>query len=551
MNRIATASLCLAFALLTFFQFPGHTWLQQDTQIYVPILEHLRDPAVLRNDILVQQPHLAYTLYDEFALGVRKITGLGFGAILQAQQIVTRALGFWGLLLLAESFGLALGGAITVAAICSLGGSGRRSLGADGGVRANAARLRDPAADAGYGAGGAGAVSATGIAAAVAFLYHPPTALPFWGIWIVLCLLPGKWSCGRRQALVPFGIAAAILRASAQAQPETQTFVTHLSAANETLQRMRASYVYVSTWPWETIAHHVLLFAVLLAAAWRVRNAFSVDTKAFLIGLPAVGLLTMPLSWLLLEQWKWGVVPQVQPMRMLLFITIAMIFLCAVAGLRTERKAEAGVWFALAFLLPLQPLVTGPFAWGRIALALVLGGAAAMAGRWIPTVAVAAFFAVPWVGGGGELSQVADAGAGAGYRMGARPYAARRGVPICRYASGPGRRGPARGGAACRVRGLEGGGQVNYLSDFGEDWWFRWQQTLARKFSPADLARYRALGVRYVVLRKEHRTLMRQSTKHPLRGIRTQELIRLNAGHATTDTRWPASHSSTGRASDR
>src|ERR1019366_8508439 len=29
----------------------GHTWLQQDSQIYVPILEHLRDPAVLRNDI--------------------------------------------------------------------------------------------------------------------------------------------------------------------------------------------------------------------------------------------------------------------------------------------------------------------------------------------------------------------------------------------------------------------------------------------------------------------------------------------------------------------
>ena len=27
-----------ALALLTFFQFPGHTWLQQDTQIYAPVL---------------------------------------------------------------------------------------------------------------------------------------------------------------------------------------------------------------------------------------------------------------------------------------------------------------------------------------------------------------------------------------------------------------------------------------------------------------------------------------------------------------------------------
>src|SRR6266478_2033957 len=112
MKSFATASLCLAFALLTFFQFPGHTWLQQDTQIYAPILEHLRDPAVLRNDILVRQPHVAYTLYDEVALSLRAVTGLGFREVLAAQQIVTRALGVWGLLLLAESLGLGWGGSI-------------------------------------------------------------------------------------------------------------------------------------------------------------------------------------------------------------------------------------------------------------------------------------------------------------------------------------------------------------------------------------------------------------------------------------------------------
>src|SRR5437763_12034732 len=98
MKRIGTAALCLAFAILTFFQFPGHTWLQQDTQIYVPILEHLRDPSVLRSDILVQRPHVAFTLYDETALGLRALVargvpGAGFREVLAAQQIVTRALG--------------------------------------------------------------------------------------------------------------------------------------------------------------------------------------------------------------------------------------------------------------------------------------------------------------------------------------------------------------------------------------------------------------------------------------------------------------------------
>src|SRR5512140_1909179 len=103
MKPTATAAACVALALLTFFQFPGHTWLQQDTQIYAPILEHLRDPSVLRNDILVEQPHVAYTLYDEVAIGLRRVTGLGFEPVLAAQQIATRALGVWGLLLLAEA----------------------------------------------------------------------------------------------------------------------------------------------------------------------------------------------------------------------------------------------------------------------------------------------------------------------------------------------------------------------------------------------------------------------------------------------------------------
>src|SRR5437879_783361 len=121
MKPIATATLCLAFALLTFFQFPGHTWLQQDTQIYAPILEHLRDPGVLRNEIVVQQPHLAYSLYDEVALGLRAASGLRFRELLAAQQIATRALGVWGLLLLAQALGLGWGESVAVAAICSLG----------------------------------------------------------------------------------------------------------------------------------------------------------------------------------------------------------------------------------------------------------------------------------------------------------------------------------------------------------------------------------------------------------------------------------------------
>ena len=44
----------------------------------------------------------------------------------------------------------------------------------------------------------------------------------------------------------------------------------------------------------------------------------------------------------------------------------------------------------------------------------------------------------------------------------------------------------------------KGGGQVNYLKDLGEQWWFRWRQT--RTFQPTDLAQFTASGISYVVL---------------------------------------------------
>jgi hypothetical protein len=38
MKRPWVAAAVAALALATFFWFPGHTWLHQDTQIYIPIL---------------------------------------------------------------------------------------------------------------------------------------------------------------------------------------------------------------------------------------------------------------------------------------------------------------------------------------------------------------------------------------------------------------------------------------------------------------------------------------------------------------------------------
>src|SRR3954468_20579992 len=90
----------IAIALLTavsFWWFPGHTILQSDTQIYIPILQHLEDPSVLAKDAMAVRPHVAFTIFDEVALACRRLTHLSFEQILLGQQLLLRGLGILGL----------------------------------------------------------------------------------------------------------------------------------------------------------------------------------------------------------------------------------------------------------------------------------------------------------------------------------------------------------------------------------------------------------------------------------------------------------------------
>ena len=507
MKPLATSAFCIALALVTFFQFPGHTLLQQDTQIYVPILEHLRDPSVLRNDILVQSPHVAFTLYDEAALALRAITRAGFREVLAAQQVITRALGIWGLLMMAGALGLSFAPAMLVAAICSLGAAIAGPAVLTFEYEPTPRAFAVPLVLCAMGLASQRRHLAAGVAAGVAFLYHPPTALPFWGVYGLFVLWPHKDRRARMAALVPMAGAVTILLVAARAQAasgEAQNLFARLDSSQEFLQRLRSSYTWISLWPEATLGHHLLLLGIAAAAFVRLRQSMPAELRALWLGLAAVGVASMPLSWLLLDQWKWGIVSQLQPMRTLLFLALAMQFLTAAAGARalaTRRPAEAFAWFTLAYLLPLQPVLTGPYVWNRVALAAGLAALTALAGaRLAPAVAVAAFFAIPILGGvvnyprlhTPELAELS---------AWARANTARDAVflfPDVNKGLAP---GIFRSEALRAVYvDWKAGGQVNYLKDLGEQWWFRWQET--RNFQPGDLPKYGAIGVGYVVLGK-------------------------------------------------
>lgn len=503
MRALATAAACLALALLTYFQFPGHTWLQQDTQIYAPILEHQRDPAVLRNDILVQHPHVTYTLYDETAIALRAMTGSSFHHVLAVEQILTRALGIWGLFLIASALGLSTGGAWLVTMIASLGAliAGPQVLTFEYEPTPRAFAL--PLVLCAIGLAAHGKYVAAGIAGACAFLYHPPAALQFWVVFaLALAIAPercGGWK-GALKAFAPLGIAVALLLAFSRGPSEIELF-SRLSPVDQQLQHLRTAYVWISTWPTATVWHYPFLFAILLWAGRRVRGIRG-PLAVFTYALPVWGLLSMPVSWLLLEQAKLAIIPQVQPLRTLLFIPLMAQILTAAAGVTAvekRRPAEAAAWFAVAYMVPL------PFEWRAFAVAVLLGLLAMATVRRTPVFGLAAFFAIPMLAGVvnyprlhtpelAQLSQWANA---------STPRDAVFLFPDAGHGLAP---GIFRDEALRAIYvDWKSGGQVNYIRGFGEEWWFRWQQTVGAGFKPADLPRYDALGIHYVVVRPENR----------------------------------------------
>ena len=102
----------------------------------------------------------------------------------------------------------------------------------------------------------------------------------------------------------------------------------------------------------QTLAGHVPAVVAGLTPKGRLPTTNHIHLA---IGLPLLGILSMPASYLLLERMKLAVVPQFQPMRAVLFITVMAALLAAIAAcvaVRAGRFGEAVLWLLLAYLIP-------------------------------------------------------------------------------------------------------------------------------------------------------------------------------------------------------
>ena len=155
-------------------------------------------------------------------------------------------------------------------------------------------------------------------------------------------------------------------------------------------------------------------------------------------------------------------------------------------------------------MVPVVPVVTNPWPWRAVAVVLVLALLAQIKGpRPALLAALAAFFALPAVITNYPQLHTPELAELSAWARTSTPRDAVFLFPDQPRGLAPGIfRGEAR--RAVYVD-WKSGGQVNYIPGFAAQWWFRWQQTLARPFRPADMPRYSGLGIQYVVIQPKNR----------------------------------------------
>jgi hypothetical protein len=402
-DRWLAGAAVLAVTCLGFFVFPGRTILQSDTQIYLPILERLADPTVLSNDIMANRPHVAFTIYDEVALLLRHASGYSFEHVLIAQQFLYRAVGVLGLLLIATAAGLPLTLAFLVTAVVSLGASvmGPMVLLIEYEPVPRGFALPFVIFSLGAIAHGRRSWAAAGAAIAVAF--HPPTALAY--AVLLGCLLVWRRDWRALAVLAIGGIAVLLSAVTHPASAENPPLLGRIGPALETLQRMRANYNWVGIWLARWAVFYVALWAVGVLAWWRVRSYLPRELTVFAIAMPIVGMLSVPVSYVLLDRMKWVLAPQFQPARYLLFVSFFAMLLACLAACHAARKKS----YAEAFLFFLVPLAATATEWdtanlagARLAWVAGLALLLATAAVWdrhaaaVIVAAVAPFFVLPY-----------------------------------------------------------------------------------------------------------------------------------------------------------
>src|SRR5438270_3013647 len=267
--------IALGVAAITAFQFevfPGHTYLQGATQLYVPMLERLDTPGYLSRDLVATHPSLTYTIYDEATLFVHNTAGADISQALIWQQILFRIAETVGVMLLLRSAGMSNWLALVLTLFVNIGAS----------LAGPAAMLVDPEpVPAVFAVGltimGMGFLAQekpllAGFSAGAALVYDPVLAAAFWITVLVAFFCDRKMRKLLRPSLTILAVFALLLANLAQLQPgisDSTPIFSRLPAQSALIQQFRTPEVWVSLWPRNYMYGYLASYCIWVGAVTR------------------------------------------------------------------------------------------------------------------------------------------------------------------------------------------------------------------------------------------------------------------------------------------
>lgn len=463
-----------AVTALEFQVFPGHTYLQGDTQLLLPVLERLDAPGYLSRDLVAIHPHVTYTIYDEATLFLHEAGRLDFKTALLIQQLLCRAAATSGVFLLALAAGVGDTFALLLAALVNLGAA----------LMGPAVLLTDPEPTPRALAFGLTLLAMgllarekpllAGLMAGLALVYHAPTAAPFWAVVLLAFIFERRLRPLLRPALSILLVFCLLLANLAQLQPgavDPQPLFAKISSPLAQLQQFRTSYVWVSLWAGREIWQYLGIWICGVWATTRIWPSLNLQLRWLIVALPLYGIFSVPLSYVLLENLRWILAPQLQPARTLVFTVALASLSCGIAGVRAamaRRIWEATLWLVVVLAAPLASIFT-------------MQPLAGVCTRHSNEAAIS------------QLAAWAENDTW-GSSMFLFPDAGREFYPgIFRAES-----------RRALWADWESGAQVIYADSTAEEWWQRWRQTMQPGFSVPRLKTMLSLPIDYYVLKRAH-----------------------------------------------
>ena len=257
---------------------------------------------------------------------------------------------------------------------------------------------------------------------------------------------------------------------------------------------------------------------VAFAALWRIWPHLGPRARVFAASMPAMGLLSLPLAWILMERFKWALMAQVQPARSLLYTAFFAVILSVVAAMlamRSRRWVEAALWWMPGLLTAVRgflwdgqavPMSDIQVVAAAVVAAMVAGWFATRSGERWPVFAALMIVSLPVLTGwmwkevlhraNFQQAQSAELTATAQWARGNTAKDAMFLLPELTRSSESGIF-RARAQRALFVD-WKIGGQVNYSRDLSFEWWRRMQMADDKT---RTLESWRSEGVDFLVLK--------------------------------------------------